>query len=93
LEDTIEFFKLYTHTEAWEREKNGRRKRINYCQTAAQMTKHATLKDALPPSTSGEQVIDLFWPPDVPSRTTRMAQRVMTRLYVYGTRRPTLLIY
>jgi len=27
LEDTIEFFKLYTHTEAWEREKNGRRKK------------------------------------------------------------------
>ena len=52
--------KLYTYTKAWEREKKGRRKKINRRQTIAQMTKHAILKDVFPPSMSGEYVIDLL---------------------------------
>jgi hypothetical protein len=41
-----------TYTEVWEREKKGRRKKINRRRTVAQITKHAILKDVLSPSMS-----------------------------------------
>jgi hypothetical protein len=54
LEDTIEFFKTLHAYQGLGERKNGRRKKINHRQTAAQMTKHVTFKDALPLSTLGE---------------------------------------